>query len=60
MMRDIRNPFELEKDYCNTVRLANFYSNNDIQYESNSDRSDTGTYLKDITNNLKKSDTWKI
>ena len=60
MMRDIRNPFELEKDYYNTVRLANFYSNNDIQYESNSDRSDTGTYLKDITNNLKKSDTWKI
>ena len=60
MMRDIRNPFELEKDYYNTVRLANFYSNNDIQYESNSDRSDTGTCLKDITNNLKKSDTWKI
>lgn len=60
MMRDIRNPFELEKDYYNTVRLANFYSNNDIQYESNSDRSDTGTYLKDITNNLKKSDTWKF
>ena len=60
MMRDIRNPFELEKDYYNTVRLANFYSNNDIQYESNSDRSDIGTYLKDITNNLKKSDTWKI
>ena len=60
MMRDIRNPFELEKDCYNTVRLANFYSNNAIQYESNSDRSDIGTYLKDITINLKKSDTWKI
>ena len=45
-------------------------SNNYIEYESNNDRNKTLSveeylnkirpYLKDITNDLKKSDTWKI
>ena len=45
-------------------------SNNYIEYESNSNRNKTLSveeffnkirpYLKDIINNLKKSDTWKI
>ena len=52
------------------MRVSNFWSNNCIEYESNGDRSKTLSteedpnkirpYLKDIINNLKKSDTWKI
>ena len=52
------------------MRVSNFWSNNYIKYESNSDRDKTLSveeyldicrpYLKDIINNLKKSDTWKI
>ena len=47
-----------------------FWSNNYIEYKSNSDRNKTLSaeeylnkfrpHLKDIANNLKKSDTWKI
>ena len=51
--------------------MNNFWSNHYIQYESNGDRNKTLSteeylssilepYLKDIINNLKKSDTWKI
>ena len=50
--------------------MSNFVSSNYIEYESNSDRNKTlwvekylnktRPYLKDIINNLKKSDTWKI
>ena len=52
------------------MRVSNFWSNNYIEYERNGDRNKTlsveeylnkiSQYLKDITNNLKKSDTWKI
>ena len=52
------------------MRVDNFWSNNHIEYESNRDRNKTlpveeyfnkiRPYLKDIINNLKKSDTWKI
>ena len=55
------------KNYYKPVRVSNFWSNNCIEYKSNSDRSTTlsieedpnkiGPYLKDIINNLKKSDT---
>ena len=50
--------------------MNNFWSNNYIEYGSNGDRNKTLSveeylnkirpYLKDIINNLKKSDTWKI
>ena len=50
--------------------MSNFWSNNYTEYESNSDKNKTlsveeylnkvSPYSKDITNNLKKSDTWKI
>ena len=72
ILRDIKNLFEHEKEenYYKPVRLSNFWSNNYIEYESNGDRNKTLSveeylnkirpYLKDIINNLKKSDTWKI
>ena len=50
--------------------MSNFWSNNYIDCESNGDRNKTLSaeeclnkvrlYLKDIINNLKKSDTWQI
>ena len=71
ILRDIKNPFEHEEEnYYKPVRVSNFWSNNYIEYGSNSDISNTRSveeylneirpYLKDIINNLKKSDTWKI
>ena len=61
---------EEEQSYYKPVRVSNFWSNNYIEHESNSDRNKTLSveeylnkirpYLKDILNNLKKSDTWKI
>ena len=59
-----------EKNYNKLVRVSNFWNNSYIDYESNSDRSKTlsveeylnkiRTYLKDIMNNPKKSNSWKI
>ena len=72
ILRYIKNPFEHKKEEnCyKQVKVSNFCSNNYIEYESNSDRNKTLSvkeylneirpYLKDIINNLKKSDTWKI
>ena len=72
ILRYINNFFEHEKEeenYYKPVRVSNFWSNNYIEYESNGDRNKTLSveeylnkirpYLKDIINNLKKSDTWK-
>ena len=73
MLRDIKNLFDYEKEeeenYHKPIRVSNFGSNNNFEYESNGDRNKTLSaeeylnksrpYLKDITN-LKKSDTWKI
>ena len=52
------------------MKLSNFWSSNYIEYEINGDRNKTLSveeyvnkfrpYLKDIMNNLKKSDSWKI
>ena len=40
MIRDIRNFFEhKEEDYYKPVRVACFWSNNYIEYESNGDRN---------------------
>ena len=73
ILRDIKNLFEHEREeenYYKPVTVSNFWSNNYIEYESNGDRNKTLSveeylnkirpYLKDIINNLKKSDTWKI
>ena len=58
-----------EKDYYKPVRAGNFRNNSYIEYESNGDKhkalsikeclNQIKPYLKNIINNLKKSDTWK-
>ena len=70
--RAIKNLFEHEEEenYCKPVKVSNFWSNNYIEYKSNGDRNKTLSVeeyltkirpcLKDIINNLKKSNTWKI
>ena len=71
VIRDIRNLFKDEEEDCfKSVRVDSFWSNSYLEYDSNGDRNKTLSveeylnkirpYLKDITNNLKKSDTWKI
>ena len=71
ILRDIKNLLEYEEEnYYKPVRVNNFWSNNHIEYKSNGDRNETllveeylnkiRPYLKDIINNLKKCDTWKI
>ena len=58
------------KNSYKPVTVSNFWSNSYIEYQSNSDRNKTilvddeylhkiRPYLKNIINNLKKSDTWK-
>ena len=68
ILRDTKNLFEHEEEdnYYKPVRVSNNY----IEYKSNGDRNKNLSveeylnkirpYLKDIINNLKKSDTWKI
>ena len=47
--RDIRNLFEYEdKDYYQQLILYNFWTNNDIEYESNSDRNKTLTVERHV------------
>ena len=71
IIRDITNLFEHEEeDYYKPVRVGNFWSKHHIECESICDRNKTlsvqkyinkiRTYLKDIINDIKKSDTWKI
>ena len=70
ILRDNRNFFEHEEeDYYKPLRVGNFSSNNYIEYKSKSDRktllvkkylNKIRPYLKDIINNLKKSDFRKI
>ena len=69
---DIKNLLkdEGEENYYKPARVSKFWSNNYIEYESNGDRNKRLSveeylnkirpYLKDIINNLKKYDTWKI
>ena len=59
-----------KKNYHKPVTVNSFWRNNYIAYESNGDKNKAlsveeyldkiSPYLKDIKNNLKKSDTWKI
>ena len=73
ILRDIKNRFEHEKgeeNYYKPVGVSGFWCNNYIEYESNDDRNKTLSVeecfnkirpsVKDIINNLKESDTWKI
>ena len=73
ILRDIKNLLKYEKEEENcykSVRVINFWSNNYIEYRSNSDKNRMlqveenlnkfRTYLRDIINDLKKSDTSEI
>ena len=73
VLRNIKNLFEYEKEeenYYKPVRVNNFWSNNYIEYKSNSDKNrilsveeyldKIRPYLRDIINDLKQSDTSKI
>ena len=72
ILKDIENLSEHEKgeNYYKPVEVSNFWSNNYIECESDSDTNKTLSVeeylnkirpqLKDIIKNLKKSDTWKI
>ena len=67
-----RSLFEYEGEQFNLLlasKIGNFWSDNYIEYKSNGDRNKTilvkeylnksRPYLKDLINDLKKSDTWK-
>ena len=72
VIRDIRTYFEHEEEeyYHELVRVNNFWSNDHIEYKSKFERNKTlsveeylnkiKSYLKDVINDLKKSDTCKI
>ena len=73
ILRDFKSLFEHEKveeNYCQPVRVSNFWRTNYIEYESNSTGNKTLSvekclnkirpYLKDTINNIKTSATWKI
>ena len=61
IVRDIKRFFKKEEDYYKPVTLGNFWNNSYVKYEINSDRnkhqSTIKLYLKDIINNIQKSDT---
>ena len=67
----IKNFFEKEEvNYCKPVRVGDLWSNNYIEYENYGDKNKTLSikeyldeiipYLKDVINDHKKYDTWKI
>ena len=72
IIRDIINLFEHEEeeDYYKPVIVGNLWSNNYTKYESNGDRNKKSSieeylnkikpYLKDIINDILKSNTLKI
>ena len=72
LIRDMRIVFgqEKEEDYSGPKRVSNFWNNNYIKYESNSDKNKNllldeylykiESYLRNIIIYLKYSDTWKI
>ena len=72
ILLDIKNLFvdKEEENYYKPIRVSNSWSNNYIENESNGNRNKTLSvekhldkirpYLKDIINNLKKSEVWKI
>ena len=71
IIRDNKDLFEHNEGNCfKETRVSKFWSNNYTEHKSNCDKNTTlsveeylnkiSPYLKDIINNLKKSDTWKI
>ena len=70
IIRDIKTLFEEENDYHKPMKVDNFWNNNFIKYESNSDKNknlsvkeylnESKSYLKDVITDLQKSSTWKI
>ena len=72
LMRDNKNfsENEEEENHYKPVRGISFWNSSYIEYEDIGDRNKTLSveeylnklrpYLKDIINNLKNSDTWKI
>ena len=70
MIRDIMAHFEQEEDYYELKRVYNFWKNNYMGYESNSDKNRNlsldeylnkiETYPRDIIINLQNSDKWEI
>ena len=70
IFRYIRKLFGHRGDYNKPLSVGNFLSNNYIEYDSNGDTNKilsvqeylnkVRPYLKDITNDLKKSDTWEV
>ena len=70
IIRDIRNFSEHEEENnYKPVRVGNFWGNNYIEYKSKGNRKTLSTeeyhnkiksYLKDIINDIKNSDIWKI
>ena len=59
------------QDYYKPVRVGNFWNNNYIEYERNGDTKNKTLpfdkylnkfrpYLKDVINDLKNSNTWKV
>ena len=67
VIRGIKNLFDHQEEvFYRPVTKVNFWSNNYIEHVSNGDRNQTLSisnireFLKDIINDLKKSDTRKI
>ena len=61
VIRDIRNLFNHDEDFYKIFRVGNFWSNNYIEYETKRDKNKTLSFMiKNIINDLIKSDTWKI
>ena len=69
--RDIWTLFEQEEDYLKTKRVSNFWNNNYIESESNSDKNcnlsldeclnnNIKPYLRDMIIDAQGCDTWKI
>ena len=72
-LRSIKNLFDNKKEeenYYKPVRLNNFWNKNYSEYKSNSDKNriisveenlnKIKPYLRDLVNDHKQSDTWKI
>ena len=72
VLRNIKDLFEYEKEenYYKPVRVNNFWNKNHIEYKSNGDKNripsveeyldNIRPHLRDIINDLKQSNTWKI
>ena len=70
IFKDIRTFYESEEDYYEPARISNAFNNNYIEYESNGGKDKVLSvkeylamikeYLRDIINDHKTQDEWKI